>query len=747
MQEWLPVLIDISKAGLAVLVVQSAYAGAALSVLAGGISGMVYWFSNAGWAVKNLGFILRYFATTSLGSMLLNPMMLVAAAIGGLVYLWSKENRMLQESKDRVDQYSASLKGLTKAQLDNYQQQLKLYMLELSRKEEALRAQLPASGAGEGGFEPDVQGSVFDMGVAKRLDTVLRFKEETTKLLGAVDKQFTSLGQAKVDAPVAFKGASEAIDKVKLKTQELQGEMAKLKSPTEAGRLAIERFIQETVKDIPLDKYPKLAASIKDLRNAYDELTMAQNESAKAEADVINKSADGEKQLAWLNLAMQQLTYSYEDGRVSVSDYYEAIRNAITKTGSLRLAEIEQQRSVLKNEGDDLKKRAELDREAAKIKADVTSQNLEQTRKEQLAIRDLASAYVDAHAKMSALKERATPGGSGEKVQARYDAALTALDASHVKELESYKRMTDAQLSAATGFHDRLAALDSIRAQQQEERNVLEQEQSLRRFDDLMAEASAYGNVQLALETLMGQEGERQASLLNQQEEIQLYEQIWQDANEGIWQSVGSLYDSMKNGLSDILVGIVTGAGNAMQVVAGLGKMLLKIVADYLAQKVMAWLFEKALMATQVATAIAAATAVAAALVPIQAAVAAGWAPAAISASIATLGVAAVEGVTTYLASLTAGMAAAATMQQTASVLGGAAHAGLDYVPEDKTFLLKAGERVVSPQQNTDLTEFLAGQTKAGSGVLNLSIDIDGEPFFRIIQKGLRDGRLKLAPV
>jgi len=62
---------------------------------------------------------------------------------------------------------------------------------------------------------------------------------------------------------------------------------------------------------------------------------------------------------------------------------------------------------------------------------------------------------------------------------------------------------------------------------------------------------------------------------------------------------------------------------------------------------------------------------------------------------------------------------------QLASIKGqnfAAAHGGLDYVPKEQTYLLDRGERVLSPSQNRDLTEFLRGG--APIGVENLSIEV-----------------------
>jgi hypothetical protein len=56
------------------------------------------------------------------------------------------------------------------------------------------------------------------------------------------------------------------------------------------------------------------------------------------------------------------------------------------------------------------------------------------------------------------------------------------------------------------------------------------------------------------------------------------------------------------------------------------------------------------------------------------------------------------------------------------------AHGGLESVPREQTYLLAAGERILSPQQNTDLTRFLESAETTGGGLmvtgdLNISIE------------------------
>jgi len=84
----------------------------------------------------------------------------------------------------------------------------------------------------------------------------------------------------------------------------------------------------------------------------------------------------------------------------------------------------------------------------------------------------------------------------------------------------------------------------------------------------------------------------------------------------------------------------------------------------------------------------------------------------------------------TNLGLATAGAAgAAAAGAGLGAGIGGAAHGGMDYVPKEQTFLLNKGERVVSPQQNKDLTSYLSQQRSGGGGMMiegGLTIQITG---------------------
>lgn len=95
------------------------------------------------------------------------------------------------------------------------------------------------------------------------------------------------------------------------------------------------------------------------------------------------------------------------------------------------------------------------------------------------------------------------------------------------------------------------------------------------------------------------------------------------------------------------------------------------------------------------------------------------------AAAIPMVGWSMAPGVATANTAVAAAGAAASMTAGSSLALAGAAHGGLDYVPDESTYLLQRGERVLSPRQNTDLTEFI--NTSGGGGVVtiqNLTIHV-----------------------
>ena len=90
---------------------------------------------------------------------------------------------------------------------------------------------------------------------------------------------------------------------------------------------------------------------------------------------------------------------------------------------------------------------------------------------------------------------------------------------------------------------------------------------------------------------------------------------------------------------------------------------------------------------------------------------------------------------------------AAGAIAAAGSTLAGMAHSGLDYIPKEGTWLLDKGERVLSPRQNQDLTNFLSSTPAKGGAARDVAITvpltINGNPddqTLQLIKKAANDG-------
>ena len=68
------------------------------------------------------------------------------------------------------------------------------------------------------------------------------------------------------------------------------------------------------------------------------------------------------------------------------------------------------------------------------------------------------------------------------------------------------------------------------------------------------------------------------------------------------------------------------------------------------------------------------------------------------------------------------------------------AHGGASFIPRESTYLLDQGERVLSPNQNEDFTDFMKGGGGGGGNV----IMIDGRKLGDELYAMSRDGRLRI---
>lgn len=75
-------------------------------------------------------------------------------------------------------------------------------------------------------------------------------------------------------------------------------------------------------------------------------------------------------------------------------------------------------------------------------------------------------------------------------------------------------------------------------------------------------------------------------------------------------------------------------------------------------------------------------------------------------------------------ASMVRGLGYASVGMIAAQTISGMAHSGIDHIPEDGTWLLKKGERVIDDRTNADLKDFLGTSKRSSSGGLTLNMPL-----------------------
>ena len=307
--------------------------------------------------------------------------------------------------------------------------------------------------------------------------------------------------------------------------------------------------------------------------------------------------------------------------------------------------------------------------------------------------------------------------------------------------LDVYTSRVNEATAVHRGLRDQLEAvnrsgIEMNRWQQQ----AIEQGQALRSMQGIESEkwksqtpksrfdsAMGAGDAESAINTWSEGLGLQMELLDQAQEKVRSYQQVWSDAHLSIEQGMLRVGMSLYEGIGSALASVIVGAQTAKEAFAGLAKAAIGMVVEYLAK----WVISRTIMAVMGKAFQTAEVTAAKFAGP---AIAEAYAPAAAMVSLASYGSNSIPAM--------AGIAATVAMAQELAIAGGAAHGGLGYVPAERTYLLDRGERVLSPRQNEDLTDFLQGGGSGRGEPLQIAIYLNDEKLFSAMHKGARAGRL-----
>lgn len=396
-----------------------------------------------------------------------------------------------------------------------------------------------------------------------------------------------------------------------------------------------------------------------------------------------------------LSQAVSQMSATTSEGKLALSEFREQLTLAGASAANAEQAvkDLENQLSSLRTEAqqanfDNISKQLEAQRIAltkgrqAAVEYGISQQDLTQEQKDQLIQQSRVVNGLEEEKKAREEAERAAQrqAAAGESVAQKLEnlRQKAMLAGNSTQELSREQSILNAQQSlgkSATQEQIRLAGeyaaqaydtASALKEQQKAEKQRQDTEKAYQnvrnqsspvlsadnQFQQQMASLDAYA--QLYPQKIAEVEQTR-AAIEEQyrQQRMAAMWQEWQQQSE-INQLAASAIDSLQGGATNAITGLVNGTQNLQEAFANIGTTILGSVVGGLVEMGIQWvksqIMGQAAAAASLASTMAQATAAASA-----------WAPAAISASIATYGSAAAVGQTAYAGSLLAakGMAIA----------------------------------------------------------------------------------------
>ncbi len=310
------------------------------------------------------------------------------------------------------------------------------------------------------------------------------------------------------------------------------------------------------------------------------------------------------------------------------------------------------------------------------------------------------------------------------------NAAIIAEQIRHRTRLEQISELLE-KSENADAFYKALETENALHARNVENMRLTEHQKHLNSMQEL-DRAYNEANVSGYIESLNDINGKLLIHYTERRQFLDTYRQFWMESHRGMFSYAAEGVRTVAASLSDAVVDVAMNTKKASEAFRELGMSIGRMFLTWIVNRQIAWLAEKVLSAVGLGLAKAQAAAVSV----IAGGVAAAWAPAATASLIATFGSSA-SAASLLIPAMAANQAAALGL----SLAGGQAHGGASYIPEESTYLLSKGERVLSPRQNEDLTSFMEG-SRGGSGG---DLYIDGAKIGQVLWDMSRAGRLRIS--
>ncbi|HAS1493679.1 TPA: tape measure protein [Enterobacter hormaechei] len=624
-------------------------------------------------------------------SLLGGPAGIVMIAAGALLYWWQSA----KQAKEEALSFADSLDGVIAKMKEMNQAQLVGTMADIAKSIEAQKDHIDDlnSSVKEAQSEYDKYITLAkQMGVAQ---------DQNNGYVKKANEWLLTLNQRKRDV-------SNATDKLNRTTEQqslIQGQLNQKARESEEAFNILENNLKNKIPNASSAAITAMASTIQVLDSLNKKAANAGNiQPAEPEDSPEAKKLiqNAERRLALSKLegearARLQAQYDADDANLTDEKKRRALEDQYAETERLTSA------------------RKAANKEAKKS-ADDATQFLS---RQQSALDRLNTGYADGSLELAkydavmALGNKATDAQIA-KAEQQADAIWRSQQAIKAAAEEEKKRAQASQnFTSLQGQVSPVAAVDNIYAQQ-----MAQLDEYVQLYPQKIAEAEA---VRAGIEDQYHQK--RMAAMWEE----------WQQQSE-INSMLGAAVDSLQGGATNAITGLINGTQSLQQSLANIGTTILNSVVGSFVQMGVEWvksqLMGQAAAAASLASTMAQATAAASA-----------WAPAAMSASIATYGSAAGVGQAAYAQSLVAAKAMALAGGRR---YGGTVSAGNAYrINEDgrsEIFQTAGGQQAFIPNQSGKIIP--ADKAGGGGGVvqhitfeINTTGGIDDATMAQIVQK------------
>jgi hypothetical protein len=281
------------------------------------LASMISLVGIANLALRAFGATLAFFS---------GPLGWITVGIVALSVAWTALGKGARDAAREHERFVDSVRSMKIDDLKETLRDTELQLTLLTQKYKAMIEELERSG----------DFNVFSVGTSAEADATKKKIDELKDRIKILQGAIGDINKTKIAPPVLT--PEEALKKLEGKLREVRAQIIGLGDATGGAKAALEAFIAETIRGVPMTG--QLAAAVRQLRLEFGLYTALQQVRANL---VAREKGDLALSTAANEAAAAALRRNYEQGLVDVSSYYQQRRDLIRKSIDEEIAALEKE--------------------------------------------------------------------------------------------------------------------------------------------------------------------------------------------------------------------------------------------------------------------------------------------------------------------------------------------------------------------------------------------------------------------